>query len=299
MVALNVKNRRQTPDDGSAVTAPSAAGKSPGRRGAAKQRRRDQILLAARRILIGAPEMFSMRKLAEEANVSVHTIYNLIGDQSAVVEEIVNGPGRELIANVRLRPNKSPLMELLSELEQFERAWSGDSDPMLAAVRAIPLLHPGALREWVSKAISDEYLSLLTKAVTARELLPEPNPTVLVEQLVTLICQALQIWAQDGQFEALQRRIQVGFVVVMLSATPEAYRFVWEERLRRFSGERGPDGSAAKGRRTGPEPLVKPGIAARKANTPAGLGTRVNSHSYRPDLKSHTRRSPKVPGRSR
>jgi AcrR family transcriptional regulator len=240
-----------------------------------------------------------MRKLAEEANVSVHTIYNLIGDQSAVVEEIVNGPARDLIANVRLRPNKSPLMELLNELEQFERAWSSDSDPMLAAVRAIPLLHPGALREWVSKAIANQYLSLLRKAVTARELLPQPNPTVLVDQLVTLICQALEGWAQDGRFETLKRKIQIGFIVVMLSATPAAYRLVWEERLKRFSGERDQDGPPAKMRRAGPVQPVRPQIASRKANISPGLGTAVNPRVRSPDLKPHTRRSARVPGRSR
>jgi len=209
---------------------------SAGRRATAVAGRRARILAAARRLLVDGADAFSMRKLAAEASVSVFTVYNLIGGQSAVIEAIVNGPARELITQMRRRADPSPIKELLREVRRFDRQWNDESHDMLAAVRALPYLRDGALQTWFRDALATQFLPLFKAAVLAEELRPNPAPEILIEILTAIVVQAVESWSKhDNDFEACKRTVLLGIAVLVLSVVPESGRAPWEALIAHLS----------------------------------------------------------------
>lgn len=78
-----------------------------------KDRRRRQILTAARRlILAGGLDALTMRDLAAAAEVSVRTLYNLLGTQEHIVAALIDEAMTAMEAAVAATPAEAPLDRL-------------------------------------------------------------------------------------------------------------------------------------------------------------------------------------------
>lgn len=78
-----------------------------------KARRRRQILRAARELISeGGMEALTMRKLGERAQVSVRTIYNLMGSQSDILRAVIARPMSDMIEAVGKIPQNAPFEKL-------------------------------------------------------------------------------------------------------------------------------------------------------------------------------------------
>ena len=120
----------------------------------AMQERRERILTQAARLLArGDDEAFSVRKLAAAANVSVPTIYNLVGDKSAVLLELC----ADLVARMETDLAGIDDTRTLEKLEAFVHVATDLDDPAgRDSYRASHMAYDELSRQSAYKADIDE-----------------------------------------------------------------------------------------------------------------------------------------------
>jgi AcrR family transcriptional regulator len=182
--------------------------------------RRTQIIDAATRILINAPEQFSMRNLANEASVSIRTIYNLIGEQSELLAAIVNQPNVGLLQQYRREHKGSAFDGLLLEIDLI-RKMDLKHETGLAIVRALRILDPSFIIQHVKAAIEADYLPDLRQAIEQGDLRDDIPFGFLAQSLVINANHAVMTWALDRDSISYKERVAQGLIMTLLmAATP-------------------------------------------------------------------------------
>jgi AcrR family transcriptional regulator len=185
--------------------------------------RRELILNAAARLLIDAPETFSMRNLAVAACVSIRTIYNLVGDQSQVLTAVLNRPVHGLLEQLRRERRGAAFNGLILEARLIKRMdLAGEAG--LAAVRALQRLEPAGIDRQVRTLIEAEYVPDLRLAVAQGDLRNDVPISVLTENLIAVVTQAVSAWSVDADSEAYQRRVIRALATTLLIAAVEGNR---------------------------------------------------------------------------
>jgi AcrR family transcriptional regulator len=193
------------------------------RRITAMNARREFILNAATRLLIDAPETFSMRNLAIAAGVSIRTIYNLIGDQSQVLTAIVNRPVRGLLEQLRRERHEAAFNGLILEARLIKRMdLTGEAG--LAAVRALRWLEPAGIDRQVRALIEAEYVPDLRLAVAQGDLRADVPISVMAENLIAVVTQSVVAWSVDADAGAYRKRVIRALATTLLIAAVERNR---------------------------------------------------------------------------
>jgi AcrR family transcriptional regulator len=202
------------------------------RRAKAMNGRRELILNTAARLLIDAPETFSMRNLAEAAALSVRTVYNLVGDQLQVLTAVANRPARVLLQQVKRDRGGAAFDSLILEAELVERMDLAGEDG-LAAVRALQRIDPAAIALSVRSTTEAEITPDLALAVEEGDLRADVPMAVLVENYVALVTQAVIDWSIDADSTRYRRRVVQALAATLLTAAAEPNRGRCIEILRR------------------------------------------------------------------
>lgn len=180
-----------------------------------------RILDAARRLLeVGGIEELSMRRLADEADVSVRTIYNLFGDKDGLIEALVRDSFDAMDAAVG---------DLVAD-DPIERIWEAVSLSVEVNCRYVPRavvavvvtdvrLQREVARYWPGRELVPHAIRAATRS---RALRTDVAPETLVAHAGSVFLHLLWLWSQGEIDEPTLRAGALhAFDVALLSvATP-------------------------------------------------------------------------------
>lgn len=201
-----------------------------------KEARREQVLDAARKLIraTGGTD-FSMRRLAEEAGMSLVTPYNLFGSKSGVLYSLLNDSLERLDQLAESKPSAKPvdaaieLAGIAADIYARDAAFYRPLLQFLVGVRDQehrPRLFEQSLVRW-NRAVD---------AAIEGRLLPERiEKTLLARQLMITFIGAVELWIHeeldDDAFRA--QSLYGSTLLVLANALPEAQPRL-TERLRKI-----------------------------------------------------------------
>lgn len=200
--------------------------------------RREQILDAARRLIRATGGTgFSMRCLADEAEVGLVTPYNLFGSKSGVLYALLNA-SLESLDEVAERPSSKPVESVLELAGVAAEVYTRDAKfyrPLMQFTLGVrdlehrPRLLEQSLRRWQRT---------VEAAVRGRLLPTSVDRDLLARQLMVAFIGAVELWIhEDLDDDAFRTQSLYGSTMLVLAcASPEARpRLV--ERLHAIEGQ--------------------------------------------------------------
>lgn len=189
-----------------------------------KARRRDAILAAAKELLTMSAEQFSMRKLAELADVSLATPYNLFGSKHAIVAALMNADSARLE----------------NTLDRFEGGALGALLKAPAYMRAGYARQPDYYRNIISTAYQSGgretrinvgmapvliWKKLVAQAIANGDLLPDIDTDAFAMTYGELTLAHILVWAQGFiSLEAMEARMNFGVALILNGVATDAGR---------------------------------------------------------------------------
>ena len=164
------------------------------RREEAKAENRDRILAAAAKIIRQEGfERLTMRHLAESADVSLRTPYNLIGSKTQILLGLLEGAGLEVSTTGR-GTDLSPLGELFVLLNKVESFFGSDALFYRDIYGQLMASNEQEVKEGRVSQIAQICLHLLSEAVGRGELRKETDPEALGRFLANQLVAFLGMW---------------------------------------------------------------------------------------------------------
>jgi AcrR family transcriptional regulator len=106
-----------------------------------KARRKQQIIHAAKRLLAaGGIEALSTRKLAEAAELSVHTLYALVGSRNAILEAVMADNHNCVLSDIVAIDGRNPIEQIFAFVDSTYRIIAEDSHAQKALMRILMTL---------------------------------------------------------------------------------------------------------------------------------------------------------------
>ncbi len=146
----------------------SLAKPSSGIREKGKARRKEQILQAAKQLLAeGGIEALSTRKLAEAAELSVHTLYALVGSKNAILEAVMADNHNRVLADILEVDEQNPIDKIFAIVDSTYRIIQEDSATQKPLMRVLmTLFYEGGLnpnpwwmlaqeKGWMTSAVAE------------------------------------------------------------------------------------------------------------------------------------------------
>jgi AcrR family transcriptional regulator len=237
------------------------------RREQGKNERRSRIIAAAHDLIseIGVDAM-SMKQLAERADVSLSTVYNLFESKEAVLARVFGGVFAEYRDVVFERAAKEPLQRFFDAIDIAAEFYEAD----VAFYRSMVWLvgRESQLKLAIQEPRFQFYCDLVQDAIDAGLLSPQTDSRLVGTTIVPLYSFAYQTWAAGAaSIDEFCIRAKFGVVVVLKAfAAPEAQPRLdqhlaaletWlkaQDALRRKRGRRQPEpletGDEERARRT-------------------------------------------------
>lgn len=205
-------------------------------RNANMARRRKRILNTAREIIAASGfEALSIRELARRADLTVPTIYNLVGNKSALIAQLFDdtiSPFEHLcyVANDD-QPASGPerfyaaLIATLGENENYHRAEFLAREHLREAGDEMAIsMHARVVRIAIEACEQAREAGLLRGALTSRQ---------LGEQIDHLVRLAFQDWAHGAlDLDGLHRRLLVSTWLCFAADATEAYHPLFVEKIK-------------------------------------------------------------------
>jgi AcrR family transcriptional regulator len=112
-----------------------------------KARRKEQIIQAAKRLLAtGGIEALSTRKLAEEAELSVHTLYALVGSKDQILDAVMEDNHNRVLAAILEINEEHPIEKIFAIVDSTYQIISEDSAAQKPLMRVLmTLFYEGSL----------------------------------------------------------------------------------------------------------------------------------------------------------
>jgi AcrR family transcriptional regulator len=112
-----------------------------------KARRKEQIIQAAKRLLAtGGIEALSTRKLAEEAELSVHTLYALVGSKDQILDAVMEDNHNRVLAAILEINEQHPIEKIFAIVDSTYQIISEDSAAQKPLMRVLmTLFYEGSL----------------------------------------------------------------------------------------------------------------------------------------------------------
>lgn len=190
------------------------------------QKRRTRLLAEARVLLAtGGYEALNLRDLARQAELTVPTIYNLIGRKEDVLLAVAAGVLVELEARVVPQGDTDPLTLASAVVEALTYLFAEDEDFYRAAFLAVEWLDQGGLHHqqvahiyaWVG-ALLDAGLAACRSAGLLKGRIPEADINALIMRSFRMSCRG---WA-FGHYDIDEfRRISLTDLYITLCADAE------------------------------------------------------------------------------
>jgi AcrR family transcriptional regulator len=202
-------------------------------------KRRERILEAAAELIrtTGGAGL-SMRALADKAEVSLATPYNLFGSKAGVLMALQFSTVEKLERAMEELRARDPIDQVLEAAQRGAAIYTGDPSFWLPLMQAHWLakgvihespLHPRIVALWHRS---------LQAGVEAGRLIPEANPEFVARLLVICFYGVLVMWIQgslDGN--GFRTHVLYGFVLILLGVATPAARPKLIRRLQELERE--------------------------------------------------------------
>ncbi len=195
-----------------------------------KQKRRERILAEARRVIASEGfDALNLRDLARSADISVPTIYNLIGCKEQLLQELMLGAFADFDRLMQRKP-AVPLARLpVKMLETLVEMIATDEDyyraTFLASERVEDrreVLGDSGLRRAQLRRLAG---SLFEEASARQQLRGQIDARILVEQVLAAHQMAYRDWAHRIiSLEQFRTRSLCGFYVALAADAEDAFR---------------------------------------------------------------------------
>jgi AcrR family transcriptional regulator len=107
-----------------------------------KARRKQQIIQAAKRLLAsGGIDALSTRKLAEAADLSVHTLYALVGSKNKILEAVMEDNHNRVLGDILKINAKHPVEQIFAMIDSTYRIIAEDSAAQTSLMRVLMTLY--------------------------------------------------------------------------------------------------------------------------------------------------------------
>jgi AcrR family transcriptional regulator len=197
--------------------------------------RRERILEAARRLIESRGyEGLTMRNLAQESDVTVPTLYNLIGNKEQVFFEAIEEQTRVFVSSLdRAHGDLISLIEatvrLLVRRPRYYRA-------LLLVFTSTE--RSNSARRLVDRAVADQIAISLAELAEAGALVDWVDRDVLAQRLQAHLDMASLEWAR-GSLTATSFRAAALFdlAIAMLGFTTGSHRTDYEQIIREHQGD--------------------------------------------------------------
>ena len=214
-----------------------------------KARRKEQILQAAKRLLAdGGIDALSARKLADEAEVSVRTLYALVGSKAQVLEAVMQQNHDRVLADMLGFDGQHPIDRLFAFVDSTYRIIAEDVAGQKALMRVLmTLYYEGRLSPhpwWLLSTEKGWMDGAVAHAVQRRVLTDDVPPVVVGDLLMKVYLANLRDFLFDKcSLAAFRDRTVFDFCCVLAGvATPRHRRAFLArsvETVRRLSPPRG------------------------------------------------------------
>jgi len=156
-----------------------------------KARRKQQIIQAAKRLLAaGGIEALSTRKLAEAAELSVHTLYALVGSKDKILEAVMADNHNRVLSDILAINAQHPIEQIFAFVESTYRIIAEDSAAQKPLMRVLmTLFDEGALGcepWWMIDQEKDWMESAVAAAIDQGLLAPDFPASVIADMLMKI-----------------------------------------------------------------------------------------------------------------
>jgi AcrR family transcriptional regulator len=215
------------PNPGRAQGAPRIS-----RRDAAKDERRERILKAARELIRDTGETgLSMRPLADLANVSVSTTYNLFGSKHAVLTALLDSDIASYQADLSNQASDA-LDRIFEAVRLGSRFFAREPDYYRAVLTAVYGAGP-EYRNTFRGPRRAFWRGLVDNAIAAGYLVPDVRTETFATNLVFTYLAAIMEWASgEMSLKELEERVQFGFALSLRAVAAPAAVARLDERMR-------------------------------------------------------------------
>jgi AcrR family transcriptional regulator len=156
-----------------------------------KARRKLQIIQAAKRLLAaGGIDALSTRKLAEEAELSVHTLYALVGSKNKILEAVMEDNHNRVLGDIREINAQHPIEQIFAILDSTYRIIAEDSAAQKPLMRVLmTLFDEGTLNPepWWMMAQEKGWMKDAVAEAIRLELLKPDFPAAVIADMLTKI----------------------------------------------------------------------------------------------------------------
>jgi len=211
-----------------------------GRREQAKQERRECILDAAEAMIRRDREVaFSMRELAENADVSFVTPFNLLGSKAGVLVALLQRSMESRFAALAEMRDEDPIERIFVLGDGSVRVYAEDGAfyrPLIRTLATAP--DKAASESCLLEGATALWKQALTDGAAERLLRPGVNVDLVARQLHVQFRGGLMLWATgetDGHGWLLQFRY--GMALALLAAVKGSLRSRLRDRLAQVEGE--------------------------------------------------------------
>lgn len=142
-----------------------------------KARHKERIIQSAKRLLAaGGIEALSTRKLAEEAELSVHTLYTLVGTKEQILDAVMEDNHNRVLADILTLNEEHPIEKMFAIVESTYKIISEDSAAQKPLMRVLmTLFYEGNLnpnpwwllaqeKSWMESAVNEAVKQKILKA---------------------------------------------------------------------------------------------------------------------------------------
>jgi len=165
------------------------------RREQAKDQKRDRICAAAEYIIRREGiEKLTMRRLAEQAGVSLRTPYNLLGSKTDVLIALLEGAELDPALALNARHDQLIIEQLLGALDQVEAFFASDEDFYRAVYGSIMASNHHDVRDSRIEQVVAACRKLVSQAAAHGELRRDTNAEQLGRYLAIQLVAVLGMW---------------------------------------------------------------------------------------------------------
>lgn len=167
-----------------------------------KARRKEQIIQAAKRLLAtGGIEALSTRKLAEEAELSVHTLYALVGSKDQILDAVMEDNHNRVLAAILEINEEHPIEKIFAIVDSTYQIISEDSAAQKPLMRVLmTLFYEGNLNPnpwWLLAQEKGWMESAIGEAIKQRLLRKDFSATLVADMLMKIYLANLREYLFD------------------------------------------------------------------------------------------------------
>jgi AcrR family transcriptional regulator len=156
-----------------------------------KARRKQQIIQAAKRLLAaGGIDGLSTRKLAEEAELSVHTLYALVGSKDKILEAVMQDNHNRVLGDIIAINARNPIEQIFAFVDSTYGIIAEDEAAQKPLMRVLmTLFDQGALGSdpwWMMAQEKGWMLGAVAEAIDRELLAPDFPAPVIADMLMKI-----------------------------------------------------------------------------------------------------------------